>query len=444
MAKGRPIGLSGTIGTKDLDIGKIVGTGLAGPVTLSAGIRSSLGSEGKPARATIDSLSISRLHLYGYDYSRISGEGVLSAEGFDGRITCDDPNLNFLFHGQVALSPKSSNAAYKFYANIGHADLRALKIDKRGKSNVRLATHADFRRTGNGDIFGEISIGDIVLVNSSGKHEIGNISLYSQTSNDTYRMRLRSDFAEGTYSGSAPVTKFIKDLRDITLKQELPALFENPEYEWDGNRYSLDFTFRDTRGLLSFAYPGLYIAEDTRISARISEKGRLTASLNSQRVAMGRQYIKDIAATFSNSDDSFHGVMTSTEIQAATLKLSDNTFRIFADDNHIGAGYSYDNRGELENRGEFIVRGDLSRDADGLALGIDILPSTLHLNSREWRIQPSRLSVRDGSLDISSVELVSGEQSVKAYGRASKTQSDTLNLSLNRFDISIVNPLLAS
>ena len=444
VAKGRPIGLSGTIGTKDLDIGKIVGTGLVGPVTLNAGIRSSLGSEGKPARATIDSLSISRLHLYGYDYSRISGEGVLSAEGFDGRITCDDPNLNFLFHGQVALSPKSSNAAYKFYANIGHADLRALKIDKRGKSNVRLATHADFRRTGNGDIFGEISIGDIVLVNSSGKHEIGNISLYSQTSNDTYRMRLRSDFAEGTYSGSAPVTRFIKDLRDITLKQELPALFEHPEYDWAGNRYSLDFTFRDTRGLLSFAYPGLYIAEDTRISARISEKGRLTASLNSQRVAMGRQYIKDIAATFSNSDDSFHGVLTSSEIQAATLKLSDNTFRIFADDNHIGAGYSYDNRGELENRGEFIVRGDLSRDADGLALGIDILPSTLHLNSREWRIQPSRLSVRDGSIDISSVELISGEQSVKAYGRASKTQSDTLNLSLNRFDISIVNPLLGS
>ncbi len=148
---------------------------------------------------------------------------------------------------------------------------------------------------------------------------------------------------------------------------------------------------------------------------------------------MGRQYIKDIAATFSNSDDSFHGVLTSSEIQAATLKLSDNTFRIFADDNHIGAGYSYDNRGELENRGEFIVRGDLSRDADGLALGIDILPSTLHLNSREWRIQPSRLSVRDGSIDISSVELISGEQSVKAYGRASKTQSDTLTLSLNRF-----------
>ena len=80
VAKGRPIGLSGTIGTKDLDIGKIVGTGLVGPVTLNAGIRSSLGSEGKPARATIDSLSISRLHLYGYDYSRISGEGVLSAD----------------------------------------------------------------------------------------------------------------------------------------------------------------------------------------------------------------------------------------------------------------------------------------------------------------------------------------------------------------------------
>lgn len=444
VAKDMPIGLSGKIETGNLDIGKIIGSDLLGPVTMTAGLRSVPDQKGKLSGAVIDSLSIDRLNLYGYDYSRISGEGVLSAGGFDGRITCDDPNLNFLFHGQVALSSKSSDAVYKFYANIGHADLKALNIDKRGRSNIRLATHADFRRTGIGELYGEINIGDIVLENASGKHEIGDVSLYSQTANGTYRMRLRSGFAEGTYSGSAPVTRFVKDLRDITLKQELPALFVDPEYTWEGNRYSFDFTFKDTRGLLAFAYPGMYIAENTRISARISEKGRLSANLNSQRVAIGKQYIKDISATFSNSDDSFHGKLTSTEIQAATLRLSDNTFRIFADENHIGAGYTYDNRSELENRGEFFVRGDLSRDSEGTSLGIDILPSTLHLNSKEWRIQPSHLSLGKGGIDISSVEITSGDQTVKAYGRASKTKSDTLNLSLDRFDISVVNSLIGS
>ncbi|MDE6148373.1 MAG: translocation/assembly module TamB [Bacteroidales bacterium] len=445
VKKGKPIGMSGTLEATDLDIGKIAGTDLIGHVTLRTGIRASIGTGGSGTEAIIDSLNISRLNIYGYDYSRISGEGTLSGDAFDGRITCDDPNLNFLFHGRVSLSSKNKNAVYKFYANIGHADLKAMNIDKRGKSNIRLTTHADFRRTGKGDIFGEINLGDIVLENSAGKYKLGNVNLYSQTVNDTYRMRLKSDFAEGTYSASAPVTQFIKDLTNITLKQELPALFNNPEYSWDGNRYALDFTCRDTRGLLAFAMPGLYIAENTRLSARISEKGRFNAGLNSQRLAFGRQYMKDIEATFSNGDDSFRGQLTCNEIQAATLRLSDNAFRIFADDNHIGVGYSYDNRSELENRGEFIVRGELKRGQDdSIALGVDILPSTLYLNSREWRIQPSHLAFRSGEIDIESIEIVSGEQEVRAFGKASRTSRDTLTLDLNRFDISIVNPLLGS
>lgn len=443
IRKGRPIGMSGLLTTSNLDVGRIAGTDLIGPVTMRTGIRAKFG-EGK-SEAIIDSLSISRLNMYGYDYSRISGEGTLSADSFDGRITCDDPSLNFLFHGRVALSSKNKNAAYKFYANIGHADLRAMNIDKRGKSNIRLTTHADFKKTSKGDIFGEINLGDIVLENSSGKYRIGNVSLYSQTINDTYRMRLRSEFAEGTYSASAPVTQFIKDLTNITLKQELPALFKNPKYTWEGNNYKIDFTCRDSRGLLAFVMPGLYIAENTRLSAKINEKGRFNAGLHSQRLAFGRQYLKDIEASFSNNDDSFRGQLTCNEIQAASLIFNDNTFRLFADDNHIGAGYSYDNRSELENRGEFIVRGNVAREPnDAISFGINILPSTVYLNSNEWKIQPSSLSARKGEIDIESIELTSGEQAVKAYGKASRTGKDTLSLELGRFDISVLNHLFGS
>ena len=255
-------------------------------------------------------------------------------------------------------------------------------------------------------------------------------------------MWLKSAFANATYTGTAPVTEFVKDLGNITLKRELPSLFADAGYTWNGHRYSLDFEFEKMQDVLDFVYPGLYIANNTTLSAKINDKGRLTGSLASQRIAYGSQFLKDLTFNFNNNDGSFSGELNSEEIELATLTLSDNSLRILADDDHIGLGYTYDNQSELENRGEFFVHGDLSRVGSDIALDVNILPSMLYLNSREWRIQPSHMKIDPDGVDVTSVQFLSDEQSVSLYGKVSKTQKDTLTLELNRFDISVINPFL--
>ena len=438
------IGISGTVNTKDLDVGKIINNDLLGKVTMTTTAAIKLPDDKAPLSADIDSLDVSRLHIYGYDYSQISGFGDLSKDGFDGRITCNDPNLNFMFHGRLGLSPRTKNALYRFYAIVGHANLNAMNIDKRGKSEISFRTSADFRRTSSGDIYGDISIANVSLENSEGKSDIGDIKLTSVNKNDTYRMGLKSDFANGSYTGSAPVTEFIRDLNNITLKKELPALFSNAEYTWNGNRYNLEFEFDNMQKLLDFVMPGMYVADNTTLSTRISDKGKLNGRLNSQRIAFQTQYIKDLTLEFDNNDDSFNGKLNSEVIEIASLQLHDNSLRILADDNHIGLGYTYDNQSELENRGEFFVHGDLARKDDNIDLEVNILPSMIYLNSREWRIQPSHLLVNKEGIDVSSVEFLSNEQRISLEGKVSQTQKDTLHLNLDRFDISILNPLVGA
>ena len=442
ITEGAQIGISGKVSTVDLNIGKVIGQKIIGETSMRATVAAKLGNDKAPLSAAIDSLSISRLHIHGYDYSKISGSGTLSKDAFDGRIACNDPNLNFMFHGRLGLSPRTQNTIYKFYAIVGHANLNAMNIDTRGKSDISLRTSADFRRTKKGDIFGDISLDNIILQNSEGKYDIGQIKLTSVSKNDTYRMWLKSAFANGTYTGTAPVTEFVKDLGNITLKRELPSLFADAGYTWNGNRYSLDFEFENMQDVLDFAYPGLYIANNTTLSAKINDKGRLTGSLASQRIAFGSQFLKDLTFDFNNNDGSFSGELNSEEIELATLTLSDNSLRILADDDHIGLGYTYDNQSELENRGEFFVHGDLSRNGSDIALDVNILPSMLYLNSREWRIQPSHMKIDPDGVDVTSVQFLSDEQSVSLYGKVSKTQKDTLTLELNRFDISVINPFI--
>ena len=442
--KTRQIGISGKVSTENLNIGKIIGQKIVGETTMKATVEAKLANESAPLSAALDSLNISKLHMHGYDYSNISGSGTLSRDAFDGRITCNDPNLNFMFHGRLGLSPRTQNTIYKFYAIVGHANLNAMNIDTRGKSDISFRTSADFKRTKSGDIYGDISLDNLILENNDGRSDIGQIKLTSISKNETYRMWLKSDFANGTFTGTAPVTEFIKDLGNITLKRELPSLFADAEYKWNGNRYSLDFEFAKMQDVLDFVYPGLYIADNTTLNAKINDRGRLTGSLNSQRIALGTQYLKEMTFNFNNSDGSVSGELHSNEVEIASLKLSDNSFRILADDNHIGLGYTYDNQSELENRGEFFVHGDLARLGSEVTLDVNILPSMLYLNSREWKIQPAHLMVNSDGVKVSSVEFLSDEQRVSLYGNVSKSQKDTLTLELDRFDISIMNPLLGN
>ena len=99
--------------------------------------------------------------------------------------------------------------------------------------------------------------------------------------------------------------------------------------------------------------------------------------------------MKGLEMSVSNRDSKLSGGLTCKEIMAASLSLKDNSFEILAEDNHLGAGYKYANQDELVNKGEFIAVGDLARtDAGKVSLGINILPSMLHLNSKEWSILP--------------------------------------------------------
>lgn len=444
LTEGRQICLSGNVMTRDLNIGEFIGSDIIGETSLKAKADVRLADGVNPLSASIDSLDIDKLHIHGYDYSQISGSGSLSKDAFDGRIACNDPNLNFIFHGRLGLSPRTNNTLYKFYAIVGHADLNAMNIDRRGKSEISFRTSADFTRTKRGDIYGEIGIGDLLLENKDGKYDVGEIKLTSISRNEIYRMGIKSGFINGSYSGTAPVTDFLSDLNDITLKKELPSLFDNPTFEWSNNRYNLDFEFSKMQDILAFVMPGLYIADNTTLTSRITDNGRLTGTLNSQRIAFGTNYMKDLELNFNNNENQFTSELKSNEISVATLKLSDNSFRVLIDDDHIGLGYAYDNKSVLENRGEFIMHGDLSRVEDNISLGISILPSMVYLNSREWRIQPSEFHIDSNGIEVSSVEFLSDEQNINIQGNISNSKKDTLSLNLNRFDISILNPLLGA
>ncbi len=430
------------INSDNLNIHEIIEGIPVKETTLEADLSISL--HGDKAQNSIDirSLKVNRLNFNGYDYNSILAAGKLADNHFDGRVMCSDPNLNFIFQGIFAFSNKTNNSLYRFYANVGYADLYALNFDRRGKSRVVFQSSADFTRTGEGNILGGVNVADIMLENSSDKFDIGDISLSSFTGNGIYRIKFASQFAEGSYTGSAGVGRFIRDLKGLTLKKEVPALFRDGAYVFEGEEYELSFKALKSFDLLSFAVPGMYIAENSELNLKITGNGIVDGGLKSQRIAFREQYMKDIDLEFSNRKNSLVGELRSESASVADILMKNNHFQIFMDDDHVGVGFSYNNEDSKGNRGEVVAIGGMERGGDGvLKCDISLLPSSINLNTKKWNIYPSEARIRGKEIYVENFQIGSGEQSIHARGGISG-QTDTLNVKLEKFDISIINSLI--
>ena len=441
----RPIRMDARLRTRDLDFGKIAGTETVRQGSLETGVKMTMpDGRGTKMQIHIDSLKVDRLNLLGYDYSRIAAAGDLTEDAFDGKFVCNDPNLNFLFQGTFALSKNTNNSLYKFYANVGHADLHALKLDSRKISRLRFRTGANFVRTGNDDLIGKVELGGLVLENATGVHDIGDAELTSIAKDGLFRIKFTSSFLDALYSGTGSPDEFVSDLQDITIRRDLPLLAGEPSGEWSGRNYDIGLNFHDTRGLLSFLSPGLYIADSTSVKLNISPKGLLRSDIRSSRLAYKGNYLKNLRAEFNNDDDNLTGSVGADIVRLGNFaSLESSILKMYADGNRMGVGFQYDNSGELDNSGEIYALGELSRGKDGgLGLGIRLLPSTVHLNSRRWSIHESEFNVTEDGAEVRSFELTNDEQRLSAYGKLSKSMADTLSVELDRFDIGIVNPLV--
>lgn len=438
-----PIHLGGNISTRDLHLGSIAGIPQLGPLTMRGTLHADLADEGPEVK--IDTVFVDRLHALGYDYTNIVGAGTYSQNAFDGRIICNDPNLNFIFQGIFTLSDQSRNGLYKFYANVGYADLQALRLDKRGVSKVSGQVDANYMSVQRGDVIGSLDIRNLQLENGEGSHRIGDIHVQSHSNEDIHRMTLNAGFADGSYVGGQSLSSVLHAVRDLTVGRELPALLKDTTSRWKGEGCKLDLKFRDSRNLLSFVLPGLYVADSTSVKLTVSKNGSVQASVKSPRLAMGKHYLKHLDFNFNNHEGSLNGAISSSEMNVAGMNFLNNSYLLYADGNRIGLGYTYDNESVLTDKGEIYLTGALERDPRGkLILHGKTLPSNIYYNGEGWRIDPASIELRGNDISVDHLRASCNEQSIHLHGGYSKDRKDTLSLNLFRFNVGILNKLLLS
>ena len=438
-----PTRLRGHLTAENLDLGAILGTTEIGDCSLRTGLEATLGRDG--LRLDIDSLHMRKAVIHGYPYSGLSCTGTLDGDLFNGRIACNDPNLQFTFQGLAGLNFKTDSAPYRFDLDLRHADLQALNLDKRGPSTVSLSIHADVERIGGDSFPGGVDLNDVKLGNRYGVHDIGNVSLRSWSSADgKQHLTLRSAFADADYAGRTPVTQLAGALNAATLQRALPTLSGKASGSDETQEGRLTLKTYDSRALLSYLYPGLYIADGTTLDLRLQEGDSFAAELGSQRLAIKDKYLKNVALHASNAGGRLSCDLKGDELNAG-VKLLGNVLHLDAGSDSLSLSYGFDNPGEQRSAGILALLCGMSRDEDdALNYNLHVRPSDIVLGGETWRVDSADIHVGRKQVHVPLFAIRNQGQGLEVSGGVSQSGADTLLLDFNRLDLAPFNTLLSS
>ena len=434
------IHIDGKVETREFNAGALAGTKALGPCTMHGGFKTRIGGGGISVK--LDSLKIDHLRALDYDYKDLVAAGTYTGDAFDGTIFCNDPNLNFMFNGLFTLSSRTGNGAYKFVAELAYANLNALNIDKRGRSELSMRTTANFKTLTGGDILGNIQINNVVLTDDEGRHNIGDISINSYMNEGVNKINLESGFATAKYSGTGFLDSFAPDLIALSAGKELPSLFAAKPAGWTGNTYSLDFEAIDTKNVLSFIAPGVWVADGTRLSLNVNKEGVLSSRLTSQRLAIKDKYLKDIDLRLSNASGKLEGELCAEELKLAAIKAIDNKLTLVASDDRLNVDYSYDNKSEKANKGSLSIGGELYRDAGNMGIRASLLPSQIYMNDALWKLESTPVDVSKRGISLEKLVAESTDQSLVIEGGISGSRADTLRFTMDNFNMAAFTPFM--
>ncbi len=445
--------ISGDIKTNRLDLGKLLSNDLFGKLSLSTKMSALFREEKRGGDLfSIDSLRIEELELNNYPYSNIFAAGRYEKSSFDGKLICRDPNLNLMFQGIVDLTAprKGRESHYDFFADIIYANLAALNIDNRDTiSSLSLKTAANFTQKQRGVIEGSIEAKEFQYINSEGTHPIGELSILSSSQKGSYRIDLKSNFADGRFRGNSPLPQFINSFKEIA-SGVVSALIEPPQIE-NGNKSSectIDIEFHQTHSLLQFLLPGMIIADNTKISGEIKRGDTLSISLKSNELGYKKSTASNLNIEVAGSHRGIGSRISSNLVEVAGLSLESANVRIMAIDNNITLKSEYSNIAQsgVANGLNFHSELSFSRsEEDSLLLSkVKIYPSEVDINGTKWKISNSTLSNYKDVTQIDNFMLHYQDQHLAIDGRISKSSSDTLSLLLNKMDIEPISNLLAA
>ena len=448
--KGRNLAVE--LSTDNLNVGKILKSPLLGATSLNTAVHAHFEktAEGMNINASLDSMMIHKMYINGYNFSNIIAIGDITDNVADLRLVSKNEATPALFQGVVKLGKNLSFDNAKAYLNIPQLDLVATKIDKTNPNSL-LGVSADIniKKWENGMMLGNVHITDIDYINDRGEHRIDAIKLDSYAKNGENIITLNSPMIVAEYVSNDTPDKLVRRIKNSLFNKNLPILLREDEIYTDsleilshGNyRFSMQ-TF-DMAPICRIVMPDLYIADSTKVDFSLNERDSINLSVESKFIRWGKNLFSDVSLNLNNNDHKPHIDLTAEEISVFGIEVMNNKISMTADNGEVDLKYKFINDNALTNSLDLntLVRFDKNPD-NSLLTTIEIKDSELYVQNRNWKLSPSEIVIGPQIYKANNFNIFNENESLNINGAISANPADTMNVTMENFDISLANSFI--
>jgi len=425
----------GTINTSDFNLGGLLGKSKenVGNVSLKVLVDASLVKNNKFPSGFVKG-TISGIQLKGYDYHNIEMDGHFSVDGFDGKISLDDPNGKVHVAGLMDLNRELP--VFNLDVNVEHVKLGELNLSNKYKNadlSFTLSSNFQGNHIDNGQ--GYIHVNDLHFSNNGNAASLDKLSLEINGSNPDRTLSLQSDVINGSIVGSYDFKTLLQDFNQIAA-QYIPT-FVDPE-KFKAKRKENDFTAKfiigNTENISATLDIPVTIINQAVLLAEYS--GRLgkfkvetyvpRARWNNLDIGSGK-FVFENPGTVMDAKMSFKKLNVKKEtFMEVNIDATARNDSVFADIGFAGNDTLKKTEGQLRASAKF------NREPDtGLKTTVYFYPSDMTLSNVAFSVNPSTVEVNSGKILVNQFGIESkNNEYVKMNGIYSDSASDTLYLDL--------------
>lgn len=374
----------------------------------------------------------------GYKYRSLNLNATYRNKRLEGKANIDDPNVQLTAIGTFVNNGAKPNL--QLNANIAHFEPNTLRLTDKWQQTAFAANIAcDIKGSDINNADGSIELHDFAMRGPETEYNINNVSVKTGYNNGNHFLDVDSDFGTIDINGHFSYNTIVRSVLNMVAAKlpTIPGLTHKPQREF--NDFTLNASLNSTEWMNRLLGIPLEIHRPLNISGEIDDKN--------EKINL---WCDVPSFTFNGNrfSDAFVNVESPSDTLKADIrikKLADRGkymalhLNAGASDNHLNTSLSFSNNERHPLKGIINSSTVFAKDEEGVSTAyIDVLPSRATIGDTTWHIAPSSIIYSKNKLQVNSFSVSHDNQMLAINGTATKSENDSLLVTLNDIDVSYV------
>ncbi|MDR1897156.1 MAG: translocation/assembly module TamB, partial [Prevotellaceae bacterium] len=312
-------------------------------------------------------------------------------------------------------------------------------------SILKTKINANFKSASILDYSGKLNINNLLYNNNGTEIYLGDIVLSNR--DKTNYLELQSDFIDAVYYGPNDLSGFINQLK-YTAQKYIPDLFplqsETSSVNHLESEYCLRAQIKEVKGITQIFAPGLYIENGSELDLVIDTASRLDLRLVSDKIVYEKNRISKVKLLCNNISDTLD-LSLFGDLSVSGLTLYNFQVKNLVSNNIIATDISFlDSKNN--SRANISTTSHFSKEAESGKLSsiINLNKSFMTFFGQKWELESANVKLNDNSLNIQGFNFHQNGQQIKISGIVSKSDTDSLFVTVDNYMLSGLNPYIES